>query len=378
MSKDRYSLPQMEPGVAPTIIRQPTLDEGIVLGFTPKEAPLGASGGMTHIRFEFKALNLDSGLTQRRAAVGDRVVGLHEHFWVSGGALSSRLYMARNSGQDLQIDQSSDGTTWSAFATVANKGTLKYVPMVSTQNVLFVCISEEDELYQSNSGAALTLVSASDVAPKFMVPFAERLIGLWHEGDPQVVTWSANGNVLNFSSATPGTGQVSIIDSKSHPIDELRGAGTIGSDILALFRQRSIVKAFRTGNIDLAIGFRDWVDGVGTEFPGSLTTVPNGLAFLGHDFMPYYLTESGIQAIGENVAQHIKRHVEDPGVESRVQGLYDPILQMWWLGINEDGADAITRVLRFYFGEFFTTGRKVWDMRSEYVHRFSSSSIVLV
>jgi hypothetical protein len=90
--------------------------------------------------------------------------------------------------------------------------------------------------------------------------------------------------------------------------------------LMAVFRAGSITRAFRTGQVEPAIGFQPWIEGVGTLSPLSVAPSPVGVFFLGSDRQVYLLREGGLSPVGGPIREELKA----VGFLPEVAGTYNP------------------------------------------------------
>jgi hypothetical protein len=208
-------------------------------------------------------------------------------------------------------------------------------------------------------------------AAKYIIHFARRIIALQDRGDSQVFSFTVDGILTDFDGA--GSGKLFLISSRSDPIDALQGGAVLNSNFLAVFRQRSIMRAFETGNVLQAIGVVDWIENLGTNFPFSIRNVLGGVMFLGHDNMVYFLTEQGPRAVGLPIHQEI---IEDlTGDLTLVDSGYDPTFAEYYLGIPVGAATEITKVWVFDIDRFLKTQDTVWRRKPMDIQRFATAGI---
>ena len=216
------------------------------------------------------------------------------------------------------------------------------------------------------------LLSADAPAARYIIPFRDRLIALQDEGDPQFVAWSADG--ISTDWLGPGSGNALLLDVRSDPIDELMAAGAVASNVLALFRRRSIMRVRETGNIAFALAFESWIEGIGTDARFSVQQVKDGVMFLGHDFMVYYFSgATGPTPVGEGIQQALIESLT--GDQEFVDSGWDPVFGEYWLGIPEDGVDHITREWIFDLGNFLDSGRQVMRWRTRDIKCFRLTTV---
>jgi hypothetical protein len=190
-------------------------------------------------------------------------------------------------------------------------------------------------------------------------------------GDRQVFSFTVDGILTDFNGA--GSGELFLVDTRSDGIDALQGGAVLSSNFLAVFRQRSIMRAFETGNVLQAIGVVPWIENLGTNFPFSIRNVVGGVMFLGHDSMVYFMTEDGAQAVGLPIHQEI---IEDlTGDLSLVDSGYDPTFGEYYLGIPVGAATEIDKVWVFDVDRYLKDRETVWRRKPMDVQRFATGGI---
>lgn len=225
------------------------------------------------------------------------------------------------------------------------------------------------------SGIAQSTFEPIDPGPgaKYLVHFARRLIALQDLGDRQVFSFSADGLLTEFDNIDLGAGQLFLVDTRSDGIDALQGGAVLNSNFLAVFRQRSIMRAFETGNNQQAIGVVTWIENLGTNCPFSIRNVLGGVMFLGHDSMMYFLNEQGPRAVGLPIHQEV---IEDlTGDLTLVDSAWDPTFGEYYLGYPIGAATAIDKVWVFDVDRFLKTQEVVWRRKPMDVQRFAAAGI---
>lgn len=230
--------------------------------------------------------------------------------------------------------------------------------------------------YSSVSGSPQSTLTAIDPGPsaRYIIHFARRIIALQDMGDRQVFSFSADGLLTDFTTIELGAGQLFLVDTRSDAIDALQGGAVLNSNFLAVFRQRSIMRAFESGNAQQAIGVVSWIENLGTNAPFSIRNVLGGTMFLGHDNMVYFLTEQGPRAVGLPIHQEI---IEDlTGDLDLVDSAWDPTFGEYYLGIPVGPtATVIDKVWVFDVDRFLKTQETVWRRKPMDVQRFATAGI---
>lgn len=222
--------------------------------------------------------------------------------------------------------------------------------------------SEQDSTLRSNIIPFRIGGTGDSFYPKDVIEFADRAVFFGAAGNyPQYVFWSSIGNTWDWN--LPGAGNVILRGGPHRVVDEIKGGSLVGSN-LAVFRERSIVRGYRTGNASIAIGFSPWIEGVGTDSQFSIAMAEEGTLFLGHDRMVYFLTDQNMIPVGRHIHEYLKTAVRYDNMYL-VQAVYDPILQQYHLGIPEDNATNITGIFTLDFGKYLSEQRELWTFRSE-------------
>ena len=214
---------------------------------------------------------------------------------------------------------------------------------------------EEVEKDPENPGSLLVA--------RYLGVFANRLVALQVDGDPQKIAWSIFGDTTDWVG--DGSGEV-IRESKSvDSIDPLMALEPLSSDVGALFRQFSIERVVRTGVLEPSLAFYPWIENIGTKSPFSVKPVPGGIAFFGTDYEVYYLTESGPRAIGAEIRDELMTLIGlNPSQLVYVNGVYDPVEHNYILSVPSGNAGTSTEVsFIFDMEEFLKTGVTKWHRR---------------
>lgn len=216
--------------------------------------------------------------------------------------------------------------------------------------------------YQVVDSIIATLNSTEGPRALWIEPFADRVVALVDGHNTQSLWWTPSGNVLEWDPFVEGAGQIDLYDSRNDPIDDLQCAAPLSSDSLAIFRHRSIMRGFRTGQSIQAIGVNHWLENIGTESPFSRQVTPIGVIFLGHDRMVYVLTEGGIRPVGLPIHQILIERLTDN--LDRVDSVFDPVFQHYYLGIPVFGSSTICEIYILDVARLMNEDKIVWRRRS--------------
>jgi hypothetical protein len=255
-----------------------------------------------------------------------------------------------------------------AFGDVGNSAQLKKAEWYVNPMIVFRGNSKADGdahwgVEYSDAATSTTEVDRLSLdAPSatFLLPFGDRLLALRDHRDPQVISWSVDGDIEDWIGI--GSGQSFLIDTRADPVDELMAGAVIGQNVAAVFRRRSIMRAFETGNVDQAIGFIQWIDYLGTDAPHAVQGAQGGAIFLGHDRMVYYLTVQGPIAIGKPV-QKVFKALSDDRLEW-VQARYNPKTGEYSIGMPFADATKATEIWIFELHTFIEEKKIVWRKRN--------------
>jgi hypothetical protein len=222
----------------------------------------------------------------------------------------------------------------------------------------------------SQPGNAFVAV-ASAPGTRYVIAFRDRLIALGGSQGPDTVSWSVDGDPLNWVG--DGSGQAALIDSRTDPLDEIMGAGAVASNLLAVFRRRSIMRARETGNLSFAVAWEAWIEGLGTDARFSIEQVADGVCFLGHDIMPYYFNGSVAPLpIGESIHTALLDAVGQPGTnQDEIDAAYDPVFRRYYLLTPRTGT-----LWGFDLGRFIEDRSEVWTRRAIDASRVAVASTV--
>jgi hypothetical protein len=226
-------------------------------------------------------------------------------------------------------------------------------------------VDEDEEhglSYVQDDGIELSLEPTEGPEALWLESFADRAVALVDGPDTQSLWWTASGRVDVWNVAEEGADQLLLLDTRNDPIDDLQCAAPLSNDTLALFRTRSIMRAFRTGQVSPAIGVQHWIENLGTESPFSRQVTPLGIAFLGHDRMVYILSETGIRPVGHEIHQEIVTHVTEN--LNLVDSAFDPVFQHYYLGTPRGASGVIRDIYILDIGRLIIGDDVVWRKRT--------------
>ena len=222
----------------------------------------------------------------------------------------------------------------------------------------------------ATSGDLLTVGTDSPHA-KYIFPFGDRLCALQDNSDltdgTQTFAFSTSGIAHSDDNSAwtgDGSGLLVLQDTQGDPVNELMAGVALGHEIAAVFRRRSIMRAYRTGKAAQAIGIGSWFENIGTDSPHSVRPVRGGCMFLGSDLMAYLLTASGeLLPVGAPIHDTLFENLTSNF--SIVYSEYDPIFEDYTLAIPVDGGSLLTKGYVFSLKEFFDNkGKLVWRKKN--------------
>lgn len=349
-------------------------DGGLRLDAAPVDLPINSCVDMDKARIQAGALLPGFSSTAMSTAASDRIIAIGPHGRFFGGATVTATVRFVAVGGDIALERW-NGSIWfrEKIQTIAASMTIIKADMISMQDTLIVAPSDSffitpGAFYWKESTNELLIVDATAaIAPKYMAAFGDRLIFFQSIGggtstgiELQSLAWSVDGSILDFSGT--GSGQIFLFDNPSDVVDALQGGAQIGNNILAIFRERSIMRGFETGNSAQSIAAVHWIEGLGTDCPFSITPVPLGVCFLGNDGMVYFLTEqTGPVPIGEAIQDEILSKLSIANRVEGVQAGYDYTNRHLWLAVPDAGASTTMKtVFIFDLGRFLKVNEKQW------------------
>lgn len=190
--------------------------------------------------------------------------------------------------------------------------------------------------------STVELLSVDAPKARFLFSFGDRLVALWHDGDPQTFSWCADGDLENWT--TGDSGQIFLIDTRADSVDPLMGGCPIGDGQAAVFRRRSIMRTFETQNPEQALAVVHWIDHLGTDSPFSIQQVTGGVMFLGSDREVYFLSLQALRPVGGPIRDYLIENVRN--LET-VDSAFSATKKEYYLGIQKGDSLLIDEILVF-------------------------------
>lgn len=326
--------------------------EGEVLTATLSSA--NSQGGLYDVHFSITVAEIvpDPSDSHIRINLGMAVIHILDKV---GTILEERLYLsAVRDSESIQVRlpdaKTGDSIKIKIFLVGKNTATVNVHGFVLSEN------GTAGITYNEQAPPADTFGPLSGSAPpaRMIIPFRDRLIALQADNDPQKIAWPVDGDSTDWVG--DGSGSAFLLDTRSDPIDELMAAGAVASNVLALFRRRSIMRIRETGNIELALSFEHWIEGLGTDARFSVQQVKDGVMFLGHDMIVYYFSGAvGPQPIGAVIQSALLNTISNPDDQEKIDSAYDSVYGDYFLGIPENGSPHITRLWIFDLNRFLVS-----------------------
>lgn len=325
-----------------------TLDGGLHFEKSPRLLGGDESVSMQDVRYKGTALTKDFGYTVQGTPCAQTLYGLGDYTY---GVIRVpwRSYWTGLSVAGVLNLEYWDGSSWTATtpATTTQIGVApaEIVSFVSMYGWLLLTAGGTGHIQKFDLAFATAVVDldASAPAARFIAPFGTRIIAFRVDGDPQKVAWPVSGLLNDWTGV--GSSSSILADVRSDVVDALMGGCQLGSDTFAVFRQRSIWRAFLTGQSSQAIGFKPWKDGIGTECPFSIKNVGRGALFLANDYMVYLLDPSGnLTPVGFPIQKELERIATLS--ENTVVAGYDYNRQEYWLGLVDQAVIFILDLKR--------------------------------
>lgn len=318
----------------------------------PQQLALDETTDLNDVRFAEGTVYKDFGFNDPSSSTAPGVIFALGVTGVTGTEIFYRLFFNGSAPNwELDIQYSSDLITWTDNVTAAPVVATRKYPSVATVIDRMIMTFNGLSAPQSWLGAGVGGLSGSPPAADYVAAFGDRALLM----SGTSISWPISGSVTDWTGV--GSGTVTLIDGHDGLTDKITGGHQVGHNVFALFRERSIWKAFKTGNVSQAIGFTPWIDGIGTFYSESIVSVGRGAAFLGTDYMIYILSANELIPIGKPIEKKIR--------EILVQ-TYSPNQ-----GVVFGSFDHTNSELRFWFPntginycinlqEFFTTQKLAW------------------
>jgi len=370
MSKDKFNLPALPEFQPLNKGRISPLDAGLIVG-DPKKIPPNAATDMDQMRFEAGGLRQDYPLSQFGGNSVGNITGMIEvvdpGLTGSGSMLFKRVgtawYATSLSGNDYLnwYDTSCTFTYSLAQPYIALRYVLGYVIACYNARTSQVAYPEASNDFQLG-GAGFSVISSIGFH-RDVEEFADRAVFIGSARNNDGVEWSVNGNPIDVTGTGSGN---TTLGSSSGLAEDVTVTGKKIGNFLSIFRYRSIVRGFRTGVSEPAIGFSPWIDGLGSESQFSVVTAEDGVAFMGHDRQMYFLTETQPRPIpfGNNILPYLRSAIRKEKLDLVICA-YDQSSGFFHVAVPIGNVSLCNFIFSIDFAHFLSTGEEKWYMRDQ-------------
>lgn len=233
------------------------------------------------------------------------------------------------------------------------------VVLRSVLGVLFCCASGHQPRYWNEQHNRWDVPEGLVDAYADVVAYADRGIFINPHFMLGKIAFSVSGDPRDADGV--GSGEILLTPSPGRAVDAPRAIVDLGS-FAAIIRQFSISRLYRTGSVALPIGIAPWISQIGSESTQSVCQADNGALFVGSDFMPYYITDSGVTPIGTTIAWWLKENLSWASLID-CRGFYDQLDGVWYLMVFSNKENK-RYVLTFDLRAFLRNNREVWGKHS--------------
>lgn len=353
--------------VGPSPPSRGVLVDGLHLEGISPETPLGSATVCRNVVVGTEGMQRGDAYL----AIGDPVMGETKALGdlaLSGNPSTRRAFRLVEDGGSFDLYTFHPINGWTNIETLAaSPGSNEQFSSVALQEALaFAGGDNIVVVHNITSSTADSEVPPSSPGAYYVFEFADRLLGIGDFNDHQILSWSVSGNILDWTGV--GSGSAALISPRLDPVDGIECGAALSSELAVLIRQRSIMRVFRTGNIDQAVGAVHWMQGVGTHSPQSLAQVPSGVMFLTYDDRVVHLTEQGPVYVDGPIRKRIVSLLAGGGEITRTfaQGAFEAGTQIYWLGVPTVSPLTTTEhLLGFDVGEYIRSGKLNWYERNE-------------
>lgn len=368
---ERYGAPgrgrQLIPGEALTIS---LARSGMDVSVAPSDLAEGKSPDLVDVRVALgrvsSAYDVASLGTAFSGGVGtDEILHLREY---QTKTLTDRLVRMRPTGWD-----SWDGSIWTTLPGTALTGLVSERIYSAAMENKLLGTNGVDRIKSWSGGLADSVVDLSADAPicKFIAPMDNRLVAArvkdGSDIDPYKVSWSADGEITEWTDANKGAGSVLLEPEGSAGLPDFIQGLSAHETALVIYRERSIALGLRTGIGAAPFVFTTGIVGIGTKAPYSIANggLAGGDFFLGHDLNVYHFagTNAPPVPVGGPIWPLLRERVNDSG---NTVGVIDLIEQEYWLAIATGVTDVLNEAWIFNIAAWLRSGKRElnWTRRT--------------
>jgi hypothetical protein len=240
----------------------------------------------------------------------------------------------------------------------------------SIQSQLFVVANGIDKLksWDGNDATAIADLSADAPVAFYITRIGTRLLAARIKVagilKPNFVAWSADGNILDWSTALSGAGSTDLLaEGSGRKANYITGLSTVARGAV-IYRQQAIQMGLLTGQGAAPFRFTTVDFSHGTESPYSIANggIETGDFFLGSDYMPYIFNgEAQPIPIGGPIHSELLKVL--PALKE-VVGVIDTNDQEYWIGSPAISGGPIVTAWGFSIREWALKKRFAWRRRT--------------
>jgi hypothetical protein len=261
-----------------------------------------------------------------------------------------------------------NGANWLTIPGALTGTTLdRYYTVVAYDTFVAANLIDKLKAWDGVDANAVADLSADSPIAKFVTRIGTRLLAahikVGANIDPNLVAWSADGDITEWTDALLGAGSSRPpVEGYSRSANYITGLSTLQRGAV-IYRQRSIQLAMLTGVGSAPFRFTTVDFTHGTESPYSIANggLLNGDYFLGYDYMVYNFDGANCNPIGLPIYEYLRDGVAD---RSQVVGAFDENQQEYYLAYPTAGSDTLSEAYVFNVREYARTQRLVWRKRT--------------
>lgn len=261
-----------------------------------------------------------------------------------------------------------NGATWLELPGGPTGTTLdRYYTAVADDKFIAANLIDRLQMWDGVDANPVGDLSADAPIAKFVTRIGTRLLAAHIKVgatiDPNLVAWSADGIITDWTTALAGAGSAKPpIEGYSRSANYITGLSTLQRGAV-IYRQRSIQLATLTGVGDAPFRFTTVDFTHGTESPYSIANggLLLGDYFLGYDYMVYNFDGQNCNPIGLPIYEYLRDGVSDRSI---VVGAFDENQQEYYLAYPTSGGDTLAEAFVFNVREYARTQRLVWRKKT--------------
>lgn len=243
----------------------------------------------------------------------------------------------------------------------------RYSTVVAGDKFLAANLIDRIQSWDGVDANAVGNLSADAPIAKFITRIGTRVLAAHIKVgatiNPNLVAWSADGNITDWTSAIAGAGSAEPpVEGSSRTANYITGLSTLERGVV-IYRQRSIQLATLTGVGAAPFRFTTVDFTHGTESPYSIANggLLNGDYFLGYDYMVYNFNGETCTPVGLPIYEFLRDGISD---RKLVVGAFDENQQEYYLAYPTTGSEILTEAYVFNVREYARTQRLVWRKKT--------------